>query len=151
METCLNQKNRYLCANIFETNKQSVMEKEKGTPYKTTTPEPSVVSEPATVYGLQLDAYKRYTYADYLTWMDDKRREIIDGFFHLMTVPMRRHAHVISTLSVRLFNFIEKIRVNAAHTLRPSMFACLCMARLTTRKSMMCFNRTSVWYAIYQN
>ena len=27
---------------------------------------------------LTLDQNKRYTYADYLTWMDDKRRELND-------------------------------------------------------------------------
>ena len=84
------------------------MEKEKSTPYKTTPPEPDVVNEPVAMYGLQLDAYKRYTYADYLTWLDDKRREIIDGFYHLMSAPLRRHAHVISTLNTRIFNFIEQ-------------------------------------------
>ena len=31
---------------------------------------------------LQLDLTKRYTYADYLTWLDDKRRELIDGFIN---------------------------------------------------------------------
>ena len=87
------------------------MEKEKGenVSYKTTPQEPSVVSEPVAMYGaLQLDAYKRYTYSDYLTWIDDKRRELIDGFFHLMSAPMRRHAHVISKLSLRIGSFIEK-------------------------------------------
>jgi len=28
---------------------------------------------------LTLDMTKRYTYADYLTWLDDVRRELIDG------------------------------------------------------------------------
>jgi len=29
---------------------------------------------------LTLDLSKRYTYADYLTWADDVRRELIEGF-----------------------------------------------------------------------
>ena len=29
---------------------------------------------------LVLDLKKRYTYADYLTWMDNVRRELIEGF-----------------------------------------------------------------------
>jgi Uma2 family endonuclease len=33
---------------------------------------------------LTLDLNKRYTYADYLTWFDDKRRELIDGFIHIV-------------------------------------------------------------------
>jgi hypothetical protein len=27
-----------------------------------------------------LDTKKRYTYANYLTWLDDKQRELLDGF-----------------------------------------------------------------------
>lgn len=34
---------------------------------------------------LNLDHNKRYTYANYLTWMDDVRRELFDGFIKLMT------------------------------------------------------------------
>ena len=34
--------------------------------------------------ALVLDLNKRYTYADYLTWMDDVRRELIDGFIKMM-------------------------------------------------------------------
>jgi len=41
---------------------------------------------------LNLDINKRYTYADYLTWMDDKRRELFDGMVKLMTpAPNRKH------------------------------------------------------------
>jgi len=34
---------------------------------------------------LILDYNKRYTYADYLTWVDDKMRELINGFVKLMS------------------------------------------------------------------
>lgn len=34
---------------------------------------------------LLLDPNKRYTYADYLTWMDDVRRELYNGFIIMMT------------------------------------------------------------------
>ena len=44
---------------------------------------------------LQLDLNKRYTYADYLTWLDEKRRELINGFIHLMTpAPARKHQQI---------------------------------------------------------
>lgn len=44
---------------------------------------------------LNLDLSKRYTYADYLTWMDDKRRELFNGFINLMTpAPSRRHQQI---------------------------------------------------------
>jgi len=39
---------------------------------------------------LHLDLTKRYSYADYLTWFDDVRRELIDGFIHLMSEPNTR-------------------------------------------------------------
>jgi Uma2 family endonuclease len=34
---------------------------------------------------LILDPQKRYTYADYLTWLDDKRRELVNGFIRMMS------------------------------------------------------------------
>ncbi len=44
---------------------------------------------------LNLDADKRYTYADYLTWMDNVRRELFDGFIKLMTpAPSRKHQKI---------------------------------------------------------
>lgn len=48
---------------------------------------------------LQLDLDKRYSYADYLTWMDDKRRELINGFIKMMSpAPRRIHQEVASSL-----------------------------------------------------
>ena len=41
---------------------------------------------------LSLDLSKRYTYADYLTWADDKIRELINGFIK-MTSPAPGAAH----------------------------------------------------------
>ncbi len=44
---------------------------------------------------LQLDLTKRYTFADYLTWIDDKRRELLDGFIQLMSpAPSSKHQQV---------------------------------------------------------
>jgi len=76
-------------------------------------PESYKVSEPVAVYGngyaLNLDETKRYTYADYLTWFDDKRRELIDGFIRLMSpAPSTRHAKISIKLVHRLVTFIEK-------------------------------------------
>lgn len=54
--------------------------------------------------SLSLDMKKRYSYADYLTWMDDTRRELIDGFIKLMTpAPSRKHQEV-SVNFIRLFS-----------------------------------------------
>jgi len=80
-------------------------------------PESYMVSEPVAVYGsgyaLDLDETKRYTYADYLTWFDDKRRELIDGFIRLMSpAPNTRHAKISIKLAHRLVTFIEKRKGN---------------------------------------
>ena len=53
---------------------------------------------------LKLDLNKRYTYADYLTWMDDARRELFDGFIKMMTpAPSRKHQRV----SIKLARFFD--------------------------------------------
>ena len=86
------------------------MEDKKPQPYKQRTDdEPSIVEEPFAVYGtLNLDEFKRYTYADYLTWFDDIRRELINGFIHLMSAPMRVHARVSAKLFSSVDAFIKK-------------------------------------------
>jgi len=58
---------------------------------------------------LQLDLTKRYTFADYLTWLDDSRRELIDGFVRLLfPAPRRIHQKVLKILSVRIENYLYK-------------------------------------------
>ncbi len=84
------------------------MEEKKRKPYEFPSDEPTVVEEPVVMYEtLDLDESKRYTYADYLTWIDDKRRELIDGFIHLMSAPKRAHAHVVTELSFLFNRFIK--------------------------------------------
>jgi len=56
---------------------------------------------------LILDLTKRYTYADYLMWLDDKRRELIDGFVHLMSAPVRIHARISMKLSLKIMTFLK--------------------------------------------
>jgi Uma2 family endonuclease len=53
---------------------------------------------------LSLDLTKRYTYADYLTWMDDVRRELIDGFIYMMSAPKRVHVEVSKNI-YRCFDY----------------------------------------------
>lgn len=56
-----------------------------------------------------LNANKRYTYADYLTWLDDKRRELLDGFIRLMSpAPSSAHAQVSIELAVLFKIFIKQ-------------------------------------------
>ena len=71
------------------------------------------VSEPVVLYGnnftLNLDETKRYTYADYLTWFDNKRRELINGFIRVMSPAANvRHARISRKLVYKLLSFIEK-------------------------------------------
>ena len=85
------------------------MEKKKEKPYEAPPPKPNIVEEPFVMFGtLNLDESKRYTYADYLTWIDDKRRELINGFIHVMSAPMRVHAEVSMELSSIIRAFTKK-------------------------------------------
>ncbi|GHV65150.1 hypothetical protein FACS1894199_05110 [Bacteroidia bacterium] len=62
------------------------------------------VSDPGTPYLPRL-----YTYADYLSWMDDKRRELINGVvYELFSAPTRFHAAVSMNISFFLKLFIKK-------------------------------------------
>ncbi|MDR0724597.1 MAG: Uma2 family endonuclease, partial [Prevotellaceae bacterium] len=57
---------------------------------------------------LSLDLKKRYTYADYLTWLDDKRRELVNGFIRMMSAPKTLHQEISMNLSGELRNIIKK-------------------------------------------
>jgi len=54
---------------------------------------------------LSLDLSKRYTYADYLTWVDDVRRELIEGFIKMMPAPRLSHAEV----SREIYRYLDHI------------------------------------------
>ena len=86
------------------------MNKEKKeTLYKFAELEPTIVEEPFIKYEtLNLDATKRYTYADYLTWLDGKRRELIDGFIHFMSAPVRIHARLSHLVSWFMESFVRQ-------------------------------------------
>jgi len=58
---------------------------------------------------LTLDLKKRYTYADYLTWLDDVRRELINGFINIMSpAPRTKHADVSFNISGNLWAILKK-------------------------------------------
>ncbi|MCL2436072.1 MAG: Uma2 family endonuclease [Lentimicrobiaceae bacterium] len=86
------------------------MNKEKKTTqYEFTEEEPALVEEPfLALETLNLDPSKRYTYADYLTWWDDKRRELINGFIHLMSAPNELHARLSQTINWFLLFFVRQ-------------------------------------------
>jgi len=85
------------------------MEKEKIKSYELPSTEPNIVEEPFVMYGtLDLDESKRYTYADYYAWLDDRRMELIDGFIHFLTTPMRIHCEVSGNLCYLIGTFIKE-------------------------------------------
>jgi Uma2 family endonuclease len=68
--------------------------------------DPMRVEEPSGTYYLKRSVL--YTYADYLTWMDDKRRELINGVVYLMSAPTRFHAGISTALQSIFYWFIKK-------------------------------------------
>jgi Uma2 family endonuclease len=52
-------------------------------------------------------AVSRYTYADYLSWDEDVRAEIIDGEAFMMAPPLRQHQGISGNLFYWLRNFLE--------------------------------------------
>jgi Uma2 family endonuclease len=50
---------------------------------------------------------KRYTYADYCTWDDSERVELIDGVLYAMSSPSTEHAAISRELFGQLFNFLK--------------------------------------------
>jgi len=53
-------------------------------------------------------AYKEsYTYADYITWDDDIRWELIDGIPYLMAAPNREHQELLGNLHGHFWTFLK--------------------------------------------
>ena len=68
-----------------------------------------IVCEPLVQYGaIHFDPAKRYSYADYLTWADDKRRELFDGMVRLMSGPLTIHAGITIDIAGRIWSYIKK-------------------------------------------
>lgn len=60
---------------------------------------------------LLLDSNKRYSYADYLTWADNKVRELIDGFVKIMSPAASTiHQEVCGNIFANLHYFIKRNR-----------------------------------------
>jgi Uma2 family endonuclease len=59
----------------------------------------------------------RYSYADYLTWSDDQRCELFDGFIKLMTPASSRKHQDLSVNFTRLFsNYLISKRCKVYHS-----------------------------------
>ena len=58
---------------------------------------------------LTLDFNRQYTYADYLTWTDNKMRELLNGFIRLMSpAPALKHSIVSRKLGTAMINYIDR-------------------------------------------
>ena len=81
-------------------------------PYKENDQSGDILCEPSVPYGmpeiLYLDPTKRYSYADYLTWMDNIRRELVDGFVKLMSGPYIIHSKITTGMVSRIWSFIKR-------------------------------------------
>ena len=65
---------------------------------------------------LNVDLNKRYTYANYLTWLDDKRRELIDGFVSLMTpAPAMKHQNISGNIFYGIKHYLKKNKCKVFH------------------------------------
>ena len=65
--------------------------------------EDKLLKEPAIAYEVT-----RYSYADYLSWADDKIREIIDGIMCAFSAPFREHAAATGSLFAMAWAYIRK-------------------------------------------
>ena len=62
-------------------------------------------AEPAVAYGIQ-----RYTYADYLNWTDEIRREIIDGIVFELSSVTRKHAVATGNFLGITMSYLKQIK-----------------------------------------
>ncbi len=66
---------------------------------------------------LEAATKEKYTYGDYLTWLDEERWELIDGLpYNLTPSPSRAHQDISRELMLQLANYLEnkKCKVYAA-------------------------------------
>jgi Uma2 family endonuclease len=61
---------------------------------------------------LSLDLTKRYSFADYLSWADNIRRELFDGYVHEMAAPTWQHQDANAQLITELSLLIRRHRGN---------------------------------------
>ena len=60
---------------------------------------------------LTLDPNRRYSYADYLTWLDDKRRELFDGIISLMApAPLTEHACISRAIFLEIGQYLKNCK-----------------------------------------
>ncbi len=89
----------------MDTNKEDEIKKKELKKYPEKE-ETSILEEPAMAYGYY--NMPRYSYADYLTWVDGKIREIVNGVVKLFSAPLTRHALISMEIAMELGNHIKK-------------------------------------------
>jgi Uma2 family endonuclease len=50
---------------------------------------------------------KKYTYADYLTWPEDERWEIIDGIPYMQSAPTWQHQAISGNIFGQFFEYLK--------------------------------------------
>ena len=50
---------------------------------------------------------KHYTYADYMSWDDDERWELIEGVPYLMSAPTSQHQEILGELFGQIWTFLK--------------------------------------------
>jgi Uma2 family endonuclease len=67
----------------------------------------SLVCEPDAIYELQGNG-KLYSYADCLSWTNERMREIIDGVVRFFSAPLRVHVKIAYNIGYKLGECIKK-------------------------------------------
>ncbi len=64
---------------------------------------------------IDIDTNKRYSFADYLIWLDDKRRELFEGVVKVMSPASGRIHQQISTDLLFIFRSFLNAKVCKAY------------------------------------
>jgi len=92
-----------------EKNNPPKSTSKKTVKYELAQEEPNIVKEPFIKYEtVPSDLKKRYSYAEYLNWIDDVRRELIDGFIYVMSAPRVIHARLSNDINFLIQFFVRK-------------------------------------------
>ena len=100
---------------------------------------------------LSLDLNRRYTYADYITWLDDKARELIHGFIKMMSpAPRVAHAEICSNVLSHFRVIVRKIKVNVRSLQPLLMFVFPSKVKLPMTRLIRLFSLIFALFVIYQ-
>lgn len=69
---------------------------------------PDMLKEPAVRYGSSLREQGEYTLQDYYALPDDRRVELIDGYFYDMAAPSMIHQQIAGLIYAQIRDFIDK-------------------------------------------